>query len=314
MTLPVAELKYLLKLAACAETSYTPKLWTPDNPTYGHCAVFTLIVQDLLGGKVVRGSIANPLKDMLGYGSHYWNALNDGTVIDLSRDQFPAEFPYDLLIAGKLGEPGEKPDYSDKRSYILQTGNTAQRYDILKSRFEKALNSNPLFTDYKFQRCWELAFSENAKCLKMRFACVVYDDCGEFITSDVNRLMTGQFNKERFCALDGSNCIRMGMESRTDATIGDCGHAPIWCLANVWKLGYFPEDLRMLNFYEGGFKPDGSPWWRSEASYTCTYCENMFAIFGLDKIYGAFDGKWQPLYTKNSFYSSARYATKEKKA
>ena len=314
--IPLVELKYLLRNSCSRETSDTPDKWTQENPLFGHCAVVAAIVQDFTGARIKRALFPKEWADKLGSRSHYWNEFCDANgweIIDLSRGQFPDDFPHKDFVLGKVGEMSENKDW---RSYIFDPKfpKTRERYDALKKKVDALLNSNALFTDEKFQRSWELAFSGEAVCPKMRFACTVYDKVGNFITGSTNKLFTKAFGKERLCSFDGSTCIRLGMPSRTDATLGDCGHAPIWCLAKVFELGWKPSDLPMLDFYEGGFNPDGSPWWRSEPSYTCTYCENMFAIFGLDKIYGAFDGKWQPLWTKDSLYTSTEYAKGLKKA
>lgn len=184
-----------------------------------------------------------------------------------------------------------------------------------KESFLTLLNSEPLYRDPIHQRLWELAFSEDAKCSKLRFACQVYDG-DKLLTETVNKLMTTQFSKERFCSLDGSSCIREGMTSRMDSVIGDCAHSQVWALRNVFDLGYKPRDLPKLDFYEAGFNPkDFSPWWaRKEPTYTCTYCENIFSVFGLGKSWGIYDKKWYPFYTKDSFYTSAPIALGEKKA
>ena len=317
--IPLVELKYLLKNSCSQETSDAPDKWTPENPLFGHCAVIAAIFQDFYGGWIKRALFPKELADKFGSRSHYWNEeiiFNSDLPenFDLSRDQFPSDFPYDDFVNGEVGEMSENKDWRD---YILSFDKTANRHVLLASRVLNLLMSNPLFTDLKFQHAWELAFSGfsgESKCLKMRFVCSVYDKVGNLITESTNKNFCVEFGKERLCSFDGSVSVRLGMPSRTDATLGDCGHAPIWCLAKVFELGWKPSDLPMLDFYEAGFKPDGSPWWRDEPSYTCTYCENMFAVFGLDKIYGTFDGRWQPLWTKDSLYSSTEYAKGTKKA
>lgn len=307
--LPLVELKYLLKNSCSAETAYNPDLWTPENTFFGHCAVVALVVQEFNGGKIKNCRFTKEWAKILGSRLHYWNEFPDGKAADLTRSQFPADFPYDDLIGGKINRILVK-----SRNDLLSFPDTNRRYGILSKKVNCLSASNPLFADEKFQRAWELAFSGEAVCPKMKFACSVYDKTGNLIAESTNKNFTEKFGRKRLCALDGSNCERMGMLSRTDATLGDCGHAPIWCLSKVFELGWKPSDLPMLDFYEGGFKPDGSPWWRTEPSYTCTYCENMFAIFGLDKIYGAFDGAWHPLWTKDSLYSSVKYAKGERRA
>lgn len=318
MQIPLIELQYLLKNSCSKETSDSSDKWTSDNPLFGHCAVIAVIVQNFYGGKIRRVLFPKEWTEKLGSRSHYWNeldfAVGGSRVLDLSRPQFPPDFPYDELIAGKVGEISEDKDW---REYILSFAKTNDRYDMLMMRMNylhcHSTNSR-LFCDEKFQRCWELAFSGEAVCPKMRFACLVYDGGGKLVTQSTNKNFTSLFGKERLCSFDGSFCIRMGIESRMDATLGDCGHAPIWCLKQLFDMGVKPEHLKNFNFYEAGFYPDGSPWWRTESSYSCTYCQNMFAIFGLDKIYGAFGGKWHPLWTKDSLFSSVEYAKGNKKA
>ena len=298
-TFSIPGLKYFLKNSVSAETSVNPMKWSKENPFYGHCAVIALVVQDELGGKILRGELSEEWRKKLGYSSHYWNILADGKIVDFSKEQFPKDFPYEIFIKANNNK--------DYREYVLSFPETRKRYEVLLKRFKNFVNSNPIFTNEIFHKCWEVAFSES-KCLKMKFGAVVYDK-NKLIASCSNRLMTEQFGKSRFCSLDGSSCARMNIQSRMDATIGDCGHAPIWCLKQVFDMGYKPSDLPKLDFYEAGFYPDGTPWMRKEASYTCAYCENIFAIFGLDKIWGVVDGtEWVKLWTKDSFYSSAQYA------
>src|ERR1700723_2879045 len=73
-----------------AETSVDPG-WSEANPSLGQCAVTSLIVQDLLGGELVRAEV--------GEVSHYWNRLDDGVEVDLTRDQFAAFSPVNISLA-----------------------------------------------------------------------------------------------------------------------------------------------------------------------------------------------------------------------
>lgn len=85
----------------------------PDNPSKGQCAATALLVQDIYGGRLVRGAVGNI--------SHYWNELPDGTVVDLTRQQFPE------------GTVPEFVCYRD-REYVLGRGiyDTEERYEILR--------------------------------------------------------------------------------------------------------------------------------------------------------------------------------------
>ncbi len=309
MALPVIALQWLLRKSATRETSKTPELWTPENPLYGHCAVATVIAEDFLGGTTKRGVFPEEWRDKLGYPSHYWNVLPDGTAVDLSKSQFPQDFPHDAFMQEEVGE-----EFSlDVRSRILANEDTRQRYELLLERMKKLLGANRIFNDDNFQHLWGLAFSEKAKCAKMRFACAVYEE-GRLIARDVNRLMTEQFGKERFCSLDGSRCIRMNLPHRADPAFGDCGHAPIWCLQQVFEQrGFRPSELERLHFFEAGFYLDGAPWLRARPEYTCATCEHTFAIFGLKHIWVPLSRGWVSCETRKSFYSAADYMSGTKK-
>lgn len=310
--IPLPEIKFLLGKSYCRQTSFVPELWTPDNPTLGHCSATVLVVQDLIGGTIRRGRVPREWDKKFSYPSHYWNIIDGKKIIDCTKQQFPEDFPYEDFINGKIGEISVLED--DKRGYLLSNVATEQRYRMLQNRFNDLLNSEPLYTDQVHMRLWDLAFSKEAKCPKLRFACQVYDG-NKLLTESVNSLRTSQFGRERFCSLDGTSCIRLSVQSRTDAVLGDCDHSQIWALKDVFQLGYRPSDLHKLDFYEAGFNPkDYSPWWgRTESSYTCTYCENFFATFGLDKTIGVFNNRWIPFYTKDSFYSSVSFALGQKK-
>lgn len=56
---------------------YTPK-WSPNLPSFGQCAMVSLLIQEIYGGKIVFDRT----------NSHVWNVLDNGDEIDLTRDQF----------------------------------------------------------------------------------------------------------------------------------------------------------------------------------------------------------------------------------
>ena len=309
MSFPKMEVAYLLSECARADTSVAPQMWNAENPLFGHCAAAALITQDFLGGKILSSYFPEEWKERLGSRSHYWNVLPGGEVVDFSKSQFPDDFPWDDLVSGRVGEfRGD----DDKREYILKSDDTRLRWVKLRERIDAFVIRHPILTDKKLQLAWRIAFEEPSRCGKMRFACVVFDGAA-LVAKSSNAHMTEQFGRERFCSLDGSRCGRAGIPHRVDPTIGDCGHAPIWCLKKVWELGYRPRDLVKLNFYEGGFYPDGRLWQRKEPSYTCASCQNDFAIFGLDKIWGVYNMEWRAFLTKDSFYEAADYLTEKKK-
>ena len=61
--------------------------WTKDNKALGQCAVTALVVNDFLGGKIMRC--------MCESGSHYYNLIN-GEVVDLTDSQFKEIPDYSL--------------------------------------------------------------------------------------------------------------------------------------------------------------------------------------------------------------------------
>src|SRR5258708_53300 len=100
------------------DTSYDPEKWTPENPTHGQCAITALIIQDLLGGDLLRAKVNDA--------DHYWNRLPDSRELDLTRDQFGSG----LTITA--------PD-SVSREYVLSFSNTLRRYQQLSRLFISAL-------------------------------------------------------------------------------------------------------------------------------------------------------------------------------
>lgn len=93
-----------------AETSASPDAWTPERPSVGQCAVTALVVQDKLGGVLLRTVNAGT--------SHYFNLLPGDVVVDLTRDQFD------------VWEP-TAPIETRTREYVLSFPETAARYAVL---------------------------------------------------------------------------------------------------------------------------------------------------------------------------------------
>lgn len=68
-----------------ADTSYVPKLWTPDNPAQGQCTPSSLVVRELLGGDILyRATTLHGSRER-----HYLDILPDGTEFDTTREQYP---------------------------------------------------------------------------------------------------------------------------------------------------------------------------------------------------------------------------------
>src|SRR4029077_3189006 len=93
------------------ETSADPDQWSPEAPAWGQCAVTALVVQELLGGDLLRAHVEGI--------SHYWNRLPDGRDLDFTREQF---------------EDGVHipPGASRSRDYVLSFEETLRRYIALQ--------------------------------------------------------------------------------------------------------------------------------------------------------------------------------------
>ena len=117
----IGTLKRIVEVCWDKSTSADPDAWTVENSAYGQCAVTALLVQDMLGGKLLR-SVASWKGGSV---SHYFNELPDGRVLDLTRKQFREDCRF------------SEPEYRE-RSYVLSYPDAASRYDILKRRFTLA--------------------------------------------------------------------------------------------------------------------------------------------------------------------------------
>ncbi len=115
------DIAYLLHRVWSSETCYprVRKFWKKENPSVGQCAVTSLVINDFFGGEILFNAEYN----------HFWNRLEDGTEIDLTKGQFKCDIS--LL-----------DNYKVDRKTILFTKNatrarTYERYQILL----KKLNS-----------------------------------------------------------------------------------------------------------------------------------------------------------------------------
>ena len=95
--------------------------WSEDNKAYGQCAITSIIVFDLFGGKIIYDK-AN---------FHLWNELPDGTEQDFSRKQFLDERVFTIYKYKTKDEILH--DENGRRT------NVDQRYQLLKERFDDVL-------------------------------------------------------------------------------------------------------------------------------------------------------------------------------
>ena len=86
--------------------------WSLENQTLGHCAITALVLNDFLGGKIMRCESES--------GSHYYNLIND-EIVDLTVFQFNTI-------------PNYKKGEERTREYLLSNDDTKKRYKLLLER------------------------------------------------------------------------------------------------------------------------------------------------------------------------------------
>ncbi|MEB3212487.1 MAG: nucleoside-triphosphatase [Leptolyngbyaceae bacterium] len=97
-----------------AESSFLPEQWSSDNPARGQCAVTALVVQDYLGGEIIKCDVIGDDD------SHFYNKLPDETIADLTRSQFDE------------GVSFESEKVADREKMLSYPG-TQERYALLKA-------------------------------------------------------------------------------------------------------------------------------------------------------------------------------------
>lgn len=93
--------------------------WDPDNPARDQCGVTALVVNDLLGGELIRGEVTVDGEQV---DFHWWNRLGLGIEIDLTREQFG---PHEVVTGGTvIDRPAEivrlREEYETLRGRVLE--------------------------------------------------------------------------------------------------------------------------------------------------------------------------------------------------
>lgn len=97
--------------------------WTSKCPSLNQCAVTALVVQDYMGGEMLRCECDDG-------DSHYWNRLPDGRVVDLTE----AQFEYSGVV------PFKHEYVVRTREYVLSFKKTKTRYKTLAKRVKRYLD------------------------------------------------------------------------------------------------------------------------------------------------------------------------------
>ncbi|MCC8479396.1 hypothetical protein ACH4TM_28985 [Streptomyces parvus] len=119
----LTDIEQALRGSWSAETC-TPEYrdrWTPDNPARDQCGVTAMVLNDLLGGELIRGEVH---VDGVRTDFHWWNRLGLGVEIDLTREQFG---PEETVVGGEVvvRPPGELPRLQEE--YALLRDRVAEK-------------------------------------------------------------------------------------------------------------------------------------------------------------------------------------------
>lgn len=280
--------KEILPLICDKETSQDPNGWSEKNPLWGHCAVVSLVAQNLFGGELLRAS----LTEVPGFEhmrSHYWNKLADGSTNDFTKPQFGNNYPTGLKAEVR------------ERSYVLSYPETAKRYKLLSFRLAKILNgNNPIFDDPIYQKCFYAAL--DSPCQKLRFGCVITHN-SEIVWSGQNKTI-GPLKS--FC---DPTCIRLSIQSRTESMIGSCGHAEE---LGLWEVARMGIPLNECELYVAGINMQGMPLFKKEAGHTCLRCSVQMYNAGIKMVYGPMKEGWVMVTGEEAVKTAKLFATKEK--
>ena len=125
-TLTLRQIEAALEAGWAADTCSPDDLeragWSPENPAWGHCDVTALLLNDVLGGDLVVGKVFAGDEQQ---GFHWWNRLDSGVEVDLTRSQFQAG--QRIVDAKAVRRPADRP----LRRY--------QEYMLLRKRVEAHL-------------------------------------------------------------------------------------------------------------------------------------------------------------------------------
>jgi len=115
------------------DTSSDPNGWRQSNPAWGQCAVTACIVQDLLGGEILWTKAVSPDNQEH---SHYFNVISDGSIVDMTREQFPSDTIFVPEVGCKRTQNGSGKAFANTRDYVLSYPATLNRYKILCRRLK----------------------------------------------------------------------------------------------------------------------------------------------------------------------------------
>lgn len=89
LLLKIEKIKEALQKSWSLESS---SKWSGDNPAKGQCGVTTLVINDLLGGEIMKTKLSD--------GWHFYNIIN-GKRYDFTASQFKEEIDYNDISSNR---------------------------------------------------------------------------------------------------------------------------------------------------------------------------------------------------------------------
>lgn len=124
-------LRFELRTVAAGDTAFDNESWQKLKetcPLNGHCYIVALIVQELHGGKLVRGVFEDSSI------SHYWNQLPSGIEVDLTGDQYGGD-GFNPVINGVVKDEVFPKPYDLTRLEIMKNRLSAWKSLDFQERF-----------------------------------------------------------------------------------------------------------------------------------------------------------------------------------
>lgn len=284
----IDQLRAALKKAWSRETSADPDRWHPGNPSWGQCAVTSLVVQDYFGGALCRGTSTKA------NGSHYWVAHPKEGVLDMTIQQFnglgTGDFIGDMIMR--------------TREYVLSYPATRERYKMLRLALERELNgNNSLFDDELYIRCLRNALDSD--CEKGKYGCVL-------VTAADGRIIADGFNQKMEPLKDWCEptCMRRSIPSRTESMLGACAHAEERAIVAAMRAGI---DLALCRLYVAGMRSNGAAYIKDEPVFTCIRCATQAYMRGLAEFAVPTGNGWGHISAARAIETAKKYATQEKR-
>lgn len=280
----------ILRIACRKDTSVDPNGWSPENPLWEHCAVVSLVAQNMFGGYLVRASLGNtPFAFMR---SHYAiKRMRDGIIVDFTRDQFEEQYPKNLTWEKRY------------RSKVLEHQGTKDRYKKLALRVARAITNNPLLENEIYKACFDTAL--DSRCQKLWVGSVLVRN-GIVVSSGNNHPIP------ELAHVCKPTCIRFNIQSRTESMIGACAHAEEYAMWDAVQRGI---SLSECDMYVTMVGTDGLPRFRKDSSvgYTCLRCATQMRMAGIKTVYIDIVDHWEKIGIEEAMQSALQYALGEKK-